>query len=805
MYKLTWVLLAIAGQSAAQSVSGWVKDESHAPLAGATVENRTSGKTMTADHRGFFEFDKTDSAVFEFRFQGYKTEVKSLAKGVHAILLAPSAVLTEDVVVRATRVSELSPTAFVNVSKSEIAKQNFGQDLPILLNFTPSVVTTSDAGAGVGYTNMRIRGSDPSRTNATINGIPLNDAEEQGVFWVDIPDMASSSQSIQIQRGVGSSTNGAGAFGASVNLQTTTHADKPYGDLIASVGSFGTRRLTTGGGTGLLNRFAFDARLSKITSNGYIDRASSDLQSYYLSGGYYGEKTIIRALLFGGKEITYQSWYGVPQSRLENNAEAMNETAKAEEWNKIQTQNLLHSGRTFNAYTYPNQIDNYAQDHAQLHLSRQFSKSTQANLSLHSTRGLGYFEEYRYDDKFSKYGLGSVQAGNESVKASDLVRRRWLDNIFIGTTASVNHQFSQFKMILGGGWNRYAGDHYGQIIWAKIAPAPNDYNYYFNRGQKWDGNIYWKTTWEISNQLSAFTDFQYRRVTFAAGGTEDKVGSVAIDAKFNFFNPKAGLSYQLSEGSDIYLSFAAAHREPVRSDYFSTEGAAPSSERLMDWEGGYRTGFKNVTFKANAFYMRYQNQLAPIGKLNDVGNTVRVNVPKSYRAGLELEGSVRLSKKFAWQGNISLSDNRILDYTETLQDFGDDFSKNEEKKFYYRRSHLALSPAAVGASGFSFYPVPQVECAWLSKYVGKQYLDNTSNENRAIKPYWVNDLRFSWQVKPSFLKEFTIGLLVNNIFNEMYSSNGYTWGYFSGAKEERQNYFFPQAGRNFLAMMSFKF
>jgi iron complex outermembrane receptor protein len=320
--------------------------------------------------------------------------------------------MTDQVIVSATRVSEKSPTTFTTINKALLQKQNFGQDLPLTLNWTPSLVTTSDAGAGVGYTGLRIRGSDATRINVTINGIPVNDSESQGVFWVNTPDLASSTQSVQVQRGVGTSTNGAGAFGASVNLQTNTRNDKAYADVVNSFGSFGTLRNTIAFGTGLINdKFVFDGRVSQIRSDGYIDRASADLKSYYLSGGYYGKKTMIKAIVFGGKEITYQSWYGAPESRLNNDEEAMLETASIEGWNQEQTDNLLSSGRTFNIYTYDNQVDDYAQDHYQLHTSHRFSESLTLNAALHYTYGRGYYEEYRYADDFENYGLSNVVVG----------------------------------------------------------------------------------------------------------------------------------------------------------------------------------------------------------------------------------------------------------------------------------------------------------------------------------------------------------------------------------------------------------
>ncbi|HLZ16785.1 MAG TPA: TonB-dependent receptor, partial [Cyclobacteriaceae bacterium] len=456
-------------------ISGSVRDaKTNESLVGATVQFEDQGRGEITDERGHFEFKnvRAGKQTLLVRFLGFAEERKELEVSGDMQLdfaLHESSQLTDEVTVLATRATENSPTAFSNISRTQIQKQNFGQDMPFVLNWTPSLVTTSDAGAGIGYTGVRIRGSDATRINVTINGIVLNDAEEQGVYWVDVPDIATSTQNIQIQRGVGTSTNGSGAFGGSINLQTNTHKDQPYADVINSFGSFGTHRHTVGFGTGLKNKFAFDGRMSLIGSDGYIDRATSDLKSYYLSGGYYGDKTMVKAIVFGGKEITYQSWWGVPQSRLNNDPVAMQATVGAESWNAQQAQNLFNSGRTFNAYTYPNQIDNYAQDHYQLHLSQLATTHLTLNAALHYTYGRGYYEEYKYAQKFSDYGVPNPVIGTKTLDSTDLVRRLWLDNRFYGMTWSLNYEKEKWNSILGGAFNRYDGDHFGQIVWAQVA------------------------------------------------------------------------------------------------------------------------------------------------------------------------------------------------------------------------------------------------------------------------------------------------------------------------------------------------
>src|SRR5258708_10743901 len=670
-------------------ISGSVRDsKTNTALVGASVQIENLRGTAT-DEQGYFELKNVAGGkqTLVVRFLGFSEEKKEIdVTGDLSLefLLNESTQLTDEVVVYATRAKENSPTAFSNISKEVIQKQNFGQDMPFVLNWTPSLVTTSDAGAGIGYTGVRIRGSDATRINVTINGIVLNDAEEQGVYWVDIPDIATSTQNIQIQRGVGTSTNGAGAFGGSINLQTNTRKDQPYADIINSFGSFGTHRHTVGFGTGLKNKFAFDGRMSLIGSNGYIDRATSDLKSYYLSGGYYGDKTMIKAIVFGGKEITYQSWWGVPQSRLNNDVAAMQETAAAEGWNTDQTNNLLNSGRTFNAYTYPNQIDNYAQDHYQLHISHQAAPHLTLNAALHYTYGRGYYDEYKYGQSFLSYGVPNATFDTTTVTSTDLVRRLWLDNHFYGMTWSMNYEKEKWNSILGGAINRYDGDHYGEIIWAQVATTiPPFYRYYFNNGKKQDFNIFWKNSYQVAEKLIGFFDLQYRNVNYKAQGSDGQpyqIVDIDFNVNYNFFNPKIGLTYMLTTDQQVYASYSVGNREPVRSDFVqASSGQQPQHETLQDIEAGWRTKRNDLALNINGYYMGYKNQLVLTGKLNDVGASVRTNVPDSYRMGIEIDGGIRFNKHFTWNANLTVSQNKIKRYTETLNNY----DNNRDTVFYY--------------------------------------------------------------------------------------------------------------------------
>lgn len=806
------LVCSLAGQ-AQHVLRGNVKDStSKEPLAGATIALKELRRFAVTNERGDFELQKLPPGSYaaEVRFLGYTTaeiQVSIPAKEPLNVLLEEEVVMTDQVIVSATRVNDKTPATYTTINKVTLQKQNFGQDLPITLNWTPSLVTTSDAGAGVGYTGLRIRGSDATRINVTINGIPVNDSESQGVFWVNTPDLASSTQSVQVQRGVGTSTNGAGAFGASVNLQTNTRNDNAYADVINSFGSFNTRRHTVAFGTGLINeKFVFDGRISQIASDGYIDRASSDLKSYYLSGGYYGKKTMIKAIVFGGKEVTYQSWYGVPESRLNNDEAAMLETAAIEGWNEEQTSNLLSSGRTFNIYTYENQVDNYAQDHYQLHLSHRFSESLTVNGALHYTYGRGFYEEFRYDDEFSKYGLSDITVGNETVSSTDLVRRRWLDNNFYGITYSINYEKEKLNSILGGALNQYDGDHFGEIIWAQVSAVPKDYQYYFNNGKKNDFTVYWKNNYQLTGKINGFVDLQYRRVDYTASGIEDKQFMVNINQQYNFFNPKFGITYDASREQQWYASYSIGNREPVREDFINAlAGEIPLHETLRNVEAGWRFRHQNITLSANYYLMNYKNQLVPTGELNDVGALIRTNVDESYRTGIELEGLVRLSSKFLWNANLTVSQNKIKDFNEVLYDYGDNFDEYNEVVTTYSNTDIAFSPNVIAGSVLMYSPLKGFELGLLTKYVGKQYLDNTSNDSRKIAAYLTNDIRMSYNWRPSFMREISLSLLANNIFNTMYSSNGYTYGYLGGATEYRQNYYYPQAGRNYMVMLALRF
>ncbi|MGG7665866.1 TonB-dependent receptor [Dyadobacter sp. BHUBP1] len=815
MRKITTCLLTLLFSTtslvtfAQKSVSGRVTDaEDGKPLPGATIKaGEIRGTSTDKDGRFVLKNISENIEALDISYIGYQTSKIAVgASNQLEIKLNKSTYQADEVIINATRVNDKTGMAYTNVTAAQIDKQNMGQDLPVLLNFSPSLVSTSDAGGGVGYTGIRIRGSDATRINVTVNGIPYNDAESQGVFWVNMPDFASSVSSIQIQRGVGTSTNGAGAFGASVNINTNAFRETAYAELNNSYGSFNTFKNTLKVGSGLIkDKFTFDARLSRVSSDGFVDRASSELHSYYLSGGYFGKKSFVRINVFSGKERTYQSWNGVPEAKLRGDREGILAYIDRNYLGEKDAQNLLNSdNRTYNSYTYKNEVDNYRQDHYQIVSSHNLSNKLTFNLNAFLVRGLGYYEQYRSGDDYSKYNLPNVIIGKDTLTSTDFIRRRWLDNYFYGTTFSFDYNsFKKLTASFGGGWNQYDGDHYGQIIWARNAGnIENEHQYYFSTGKKKDFNLYGKVYYAFTDRLTAFADLQYRRVSHAIQGTDNDLVQLAFDESYSFFNPKAGLTYQLAEQSSVYASYSIGNREPNRDDFTSsTANLFPKSERLQNVEAGFRTQQGKWAFAANYYLMSYKNQLVLTGQINDVGGSVRVNVPKSYRTGIELEGAVVFNNHLKWNANATFSQNKIKNFTEYIVDYDNGGYKTVD----HGKSDISFSPNVIAGSQFTYSLRKNLELALLTKYVGKQYLDNTSTETRKLDAYLTNDIRLSWTIKPSWANEIGFNLLVNNVLDEQYESNGYTYGYMYGGALTQENFYFPQAGRNFLIGVNFRF
>lgn len=669
----------------------------------------------------------------------------------------------EQVMVKGVRIKVSSPVTFSSLSKSQIQKQNLGRDIPVMLNYLPNVIFTSDAGAGVGYTGVRVRGSDATRVNVTINGIPYNDAESQGTFWVNIPDFASSVESLQLQRGVGTSTNGTAAFGASLNMVTDAQNAEASAQIDNSFGSFNTLKHTVKLNTGKLGEhFDFSARLSKISSDGYIDRASSDLKSYFLQGTYSDAKTMLKALVFGGKEKTYQAWNGITQSQMKQDRRYNPAGAYTDANGKTQF--------------YDNETDNYQQDHYQLHWNQILSPNWSSHIGLHYTHGEGYYQNYKPNEKYKKY------AGLDPTIRSDLIRSKWLNNDFYGAVFSLNHSSEKWDFSFGGGINTYEGAHYGFVLWTKHPSSFNpDEKYYDNSAKKHDTNLYAKATYKINPKWQLFADAQYRHVAYSAEAFN-------VDDSFNFFNPKAGISYFLNPKNTLYFSYACAHREPNRDDYENNE-QPPKPEQLNDFELGWRYLSNQLKINANLYYMKYKNQLVLTGKLDDVGSPIRSNSGKSFRAGIELDALWLISEKWQIRPNVSLSQNKNIDYFSEEEIGGVTSLKN------YGDTQITYSPNVVAGNVLSFSPTPNWQLSLASKYVGSQYLNNTNSSNAKLDGYFVNDFIINWNFAPQKIaKSVAVSLQINNILNAEYASNGYFY---------EEIYYFPSATRNFLAGISF--
>ncbi len=699
-----------------------------------------------------------------------------------------------EVKINALRAGEKTPVTFTNISKSEIEAGNLGQDLPYIISLTPSVVTTSDAGAGIGYTGFRIRGSDATRINVTVNGIPLNDSESQGVWWVNMPDFSSSIENIQIQRGVGTSTNGASAFGATVNLKTDELNKNPYFLTNNTIGSFATMKNNIKFGTGILNnKFNFAGRLSKISSDGYIDRATSDLQAMYLQGAYFGKSDIVKAIIFTGNERTYQAWNGVPLNYLETN-------------------------RTFNAYTYKNEVDQYTQSHYQLHYSKAINNISRFNAAIHYTNGKGYYEQEKLDENFADYGLENIIISDDTIYATDLIRRKWLNNDFGGITYELNHTINSFDLTIGGASNNYSGQHYGNIIWIKNASNSDfDYQYYWNKAEKLDHNFYTKIDYKYSSATNVYLDLQRRIINYLFEGLDRNGVPAPQEVGLAFFNPKIGLFHTLNKTQSVYISFSVANKEPNRNDYIeSTPNSRPEHETLYDTEIGYKQKGEKLNLNINIYNMRYKNQLVLTGQINDVGAYTRTNIDRSYRKGLEIEATYKTNNKIIWGGNITLSENKIVEHTAYI----DNWDTWGQEEINYSNTNLAFSPNIIWASFFNYKPTKKISVDLISKYVGKQFIDNTSSEYRMLEDYLVNNLRISYSWENKTFKDTRLSLQINNLLNNKYVSNAWVYRFIADGWDPRESDpyvnedgergynmagYFPEATRNYLLGLTLGF
>ena len=780
-------------------------------------ENNKEIVTQT-DFEGFFYFENLSKKSYELIF--IKENYDSLMKIVNVddnnltirinsdIFWSPVLSRNLDAVnVFGIRANANSPVAFSNISKSEIANRNGGQDIPYLLALTPSFIATSDAGTGIGYTSFRIRGTDANRINVTANGIPINDAESHSTYFTDLPDLASSLSSVQVQRGAGTSTNGAAAFGASINMETLQMNYQPFAELSATYGSFNTQKYTLKAGTGkIADKFVVEARISGINSDGFIDRAAADLKSYYASAGYFGNNNSLKFITFGGKERTYQAWNGVDLDKI--------------------TENPLIYSRTYNdagkyvddqgiTQFYKNQIDNYTQTHYQLHFHQNLLNSQQYldfNLALHYTQGNGFYEEYKTARKYKEYLLTSPDGS----KKTDLIRQKWLDNDFYGGIFAFNFENkNNLKITLGGGLNGYKGKHFGKILWVRnpAADFAAPQNWYNGRADKTDANIYLKANYEIFDKLTFTADLQYRGIVYKLNGTDDKFDDNTMKMRcltqshsFNFFNPKVGANYNFNKNNNVYASFSVANREPNRDNYTEAgENERPTSERLFDTEIGYRFASQQFTAEVNFYNMQYKNQLILSGQISEIGELLTVNIPKSYRRGIEISGGARLSDFLRWNGNITLSRNKIENFTEYVAAYDADWNYLPQKLIEHKKTDIAFSANIIANSVFRF-DYQGFNLQFISSYVGRQYIDNTQNKERSIEPYFVNNVAVNYFWKMRKINGIAFQLLVNNIFNTEYSSNAYIYDtYFYDNQRINEKRYFPQAGTNLLLTTTVKF
>jgi iron complex outermembrane recepter protein len=793
-------LSAFTNGFAQLSCSGTIREkESGKPLYGANITIDNTFIATSSDENGKYAIHDLTPGDWRMSvsFMGFRTISMDLLLTKDTILdlrMEASAILGEEVNIIATRAQSKTPTTYSYINLPEIKAVNLGQDLPFIIDNTPSVVVTSDAGAGVGYTGINIRGTDLTRINVTINGIPLNDAETQGVWFVDLPDLASSSDNIQIQRGVGTSTNGAGAFGATINIQTTTLNPDPYGELNSSAGSFNTFKNTFRFGTGLIkNNFSFDGRISRITSDGYIDRAWSKLTSYYLSGGYFGKKTTVKFNVLSGTEKTYQAWEYVPKDSLATN--------------RTYNPSGEYTDKNGNIAYYDNQTDNYIQTHYQLIFSQEITRKFNINAAIHYTKGSGYYENYNQDQAFSAYNLNDVILGNDTITHNDLVNQKWLNNDFYGVTFSANYNpGNKTKFTLGGAWNDYFGKHYGKVVWAEFASnGDNERNWYYNTGSKRDFNVFAKVSYQVLKKLNLFADFQYRTVYYNIEGTLEDLRTIDQVHTFNFFNPKAGIYFDINDKQNLYFSFATGHREPNRNNYESAEiDHMPVNETMYDVELGYNFRVPDFNAGANLYYMKYLDQLVLTGMINSVGEAIMTNVPHSYRMGIEVTMDANILAWLKWGFNTTISENKISDFTQYIDIYDSAYNFTGQVSRYLGKTDLSFSPAVVMKNRFTIHPYKTLTFSLISQYIGKQFIDNTLNGERTLDPYFVNNISAGYTLKTKLFREIGFNLMINNFFSEKYETNAWVYPYLYAGQEYESNGYSPQALIHFLVGITLK-
>ncbi len=803
-------------------INGVVTNKQNKVLSGATIKLKPGDYETISNGGGKFVFNNVKSGEYKLlvNYLGYAPyQEKIVVDGNKSlsIQLEERVFQTDEIIVSSTRANEKTPAAFQNISAEELRKAQPAQDITYMLDLTPSVVTSSESGIGTGYTGLRIRGSDPTRINITVNGVPLNDSESQGVYFVNMPDFVSSVDNVQIQRGVGTSTNGSGAFGATINFKTEGISNDPYAEIESYAGSFNTYKNSIKAGTGLIHDyFSFDARVSKVTSDGYIDYAFSDHESMFVSGAFRNKNTIVQANIIYGNQRTGISWWGVPKDSLETNR-TFNPAGQ-------------YTDMYGNPQYYEDQTDNYTQTHYQLHIAHQFNDKWKANGALHYTKGKGYYEQYKESDDLTAYGLPPIQVGDtimqigdvsiyapdSTITTSDIVRQKWLNNDFYGFTYATNYNGELFSVTIGGAWNKYDGDHFGNIVWSEFTSLnEHDYQWYFNLGEKTDFNSYGKITFNIADQLSAFGDIQYRYIDYKISGTDDNLQELNQHHNWNFINPKAGLTYQPNKKINTYFMFAMANREPTRSDLKAAlhdNDALPEAETMYDFElgGQYRTS--KLAFGANLYAMLYDNQLVSTGEKSAVGYDIKTNVDESYRIGIELTAGWQFLPQWKIDANATFSRNKINNFVEYVDAYDSDWNPDGQIVRELGTTDISYSPNIIAAGLITYKPIDKLSFTWTTKFVDEQFIDNTSSDERKIEAYTFSNFIIRYQPPFSFTDRTELICSFNNVFNTKYENNAYGGHYMVRAANPGDqpadytwSYYFPQAGINFMAGVNLKF
>jgi iron complex outermembrane recepter protein len=817
-------------------------------IAGATIRIDGTYYATQSDINGEFKILEIPAGRYRIIVSmiGYESnervidlerEDKTISVG-----LSRNSVQTEEVVVSAFRTNQQATNLSI-LYNDALVKNNQGRDLTYQLNSTPNVVVGSYSGDGFGYSQINIRGTDQSRTNVTINGIPLNDAESQGAFTVNLPDFAQSSENIQVVRGVGSSTNGAGSFGAGINIETTTFKEDAHGSYSAvfspsntseinlpwlkkkkqprkifkePFSGFGSAKNSVNFGTGLLNdHWVLEGRLSRITSDGFIERGTTDQKSYFFGIGYYGKNLLMKFNHFSGREKTYLTFNGIPRDKLfRNDSLLLNHYYNnlGVLYNTPQDSIRLFdttNNRTYNSLTYQDETDNYKQDHYQWLNSYHLSKVTDINLGFHYTRGLGYYEQFKANQSFADYGLDTLAFSNDTVTSTDLIRRLWLDNHFYGAIFSVNYDDRRsMKLTAGGGFHQYDGKHYGEIIWARFASQSNIRDHYYDaNSRKTDFNIFTRYEQKIAKKFEAFADIQVRIIDYKSTGRGSDLRDVPINASYLFPNPKAGVFYRPNYFSTAFASFGYLSKEPTRDDFRNQyPNSKPLPETLLDVELGYNYAKNQIAATANAYFMQYYDQLILTGEVNDVYQPIRQNVDSSYRAGLELSVKYRAIENLTFEGNLALSRNKIKTFKERLNAYDSLFAPAGVVETSYKNATIAFSPSVVAFVSATYKIFPSLSVILTHKYVGKQYLDNTQNDLRSLDGYGISDFKINYEVEKILgTKSINVFVQFNNFTNVKYATGGYSYGAIYSNTPLYESFYYPQAGRTIFGGLMMKF